>query len=252
MRLRKLVAAGLIAVAAPVAITGTAHAEDPGKKFGKELVECVETALKDNESEIAKKDYTSFENARRRLQEGEEHHHAGRVRDHLGRPRVPDRPRAAGEVRLPGAARRASRRARTRSATTSRAPSTPGRRPRRSAPGTRPSSPTLAEKANRIVEEAREAAEQVRRDVTARAEADAADIRTRANDDITAARDRAMSDLRGRVADLSIELAEKIVERNLDRDTQVALIESYISSVGERLEQRTTAIEAYAAGDRCR
>jgi F0F1-type ATP synthase membrane subunit b/b' len=34
------------------------------------------------------------------------------------------------------------------------------------------------------------------------------------------------------VADLSIELAEKIVERNLDRDTQLALVESYIEQVG--------------------
>jgi F0F1-type ATP synthase membrane subunit b/b' len=41
-----------------------------------------------------------------------------------------------------------------------------------------------------------------------------------------------MADLRGRVSDLSIELAEKIVERNLDRDTQLALIDNYIDSVG--------------------
>jgi F0F1-type ATP synthase membrane subunit b/b' len=41
-----------------------------------------------------------------------------------------------------------------------------------------------------------------------------------------------MSELQGRVAQLSIELAEKVVERNLDRDTQVQLIENYINSVG--------------------
>ena len=41
-----------------------------------------------------------------------------------------------------------------------------------------------------------------------------------------------MSDLKAQVADLSIGLAERVVERNLDRDTQVALIESYINSVG--------------------
>jgi F0F1-type ATP synthase membrane subunit b/b' len=41
-----------------------------------------------------------------------------------------------------------------------------------------------------------------------------------------------MSDLQHQVTDLSIELAEKIVERNLDPDTQRALVESYISSVG--------------------
>lgn len=86
--------------------------------------------------------------------------------------------------------------------------------------------------AGRIIDEARQAADQVRRDLIARAEADAADLRTRAQEDIRLAGERAMADLRGRVSDLSIELAEKIVERNLDRDTQLALIENYINSVG--------------------
>ncbi len=86
--------------------------------------------------------------------------------------------------------------------------------------------------ANRIIEESRQAAEQVRRDLVARAEAEADDIRRRAQDDARLAGERALSDLRGQVADLSVELAEKIVERNLDRDTQLALIENYINSVG--------------------
>jgi F-type H+-transporting ATPase subunit b len=74
----------------------------------------------------------------------------------------------------------------------------------------------------------------VRKDLIARAEADAADIRSRAQDDIRLATERALADLQGRVAELSIELAEKVVERNLDRDTQIALIESYINQVGSR------------------
>ena len=86
--------------------------------------------------------------------------------------------------------------------------------------------------AGRIIDEARQAADQVRRDLIARAEADAAEVRTRAQEDVKLAGDRAMADLRGRVSDLSIELAEKIVERNLDRDTQLALIDNYIDSVG--------------------
>jgi F-type H+-transporting ATPase subunit b len=86
--------------------------------------------------------------------------------------------------------------------------------------------------ASRILEEARQAADQMRRDLIARAEADAAELRGRAQEDIRLAGERAMADLRTRVADLSIELAERIVERNLDRDTQLALIENYINEVG--------------------
>ncbi len=86
--------------------------------------------------------------------------------------------------------------------------------------------------ASRIIEEARQAADQMRRDLIARAEADAADLRGRAQEDIRLAGERAMADLRTRVSELSIELAEKIVEHNLDQDTQLQLIENYINEVG--------------------
>jgi F-type H+-transporting ATPase subunit b len=86
--------------------------------------------------------------------------------------------------------------------------------------------------ANKIVEEARQAAERVRQDVVAKAEADAAEVRERANEDIRLARERAIGDLQRQVGDLSIELAEKIVERSIDPATQQDLVESYISSVG--------------------
>jgi F-type H+-transporting ATPase subunit b len=86
--------------------------------------------------------------------------------------------------------------------------------------------------ASRILEEARQAADQMRRDLVARAESDAAELRGRAQEDIRLASERAMADLRNRVADLSIELAETIVKRNLDRDTQLQLIENYINEVG--------------------
>ena len=87
--------------------------------------------------------------------------------------------------------------------------------------------------ATRIIEEARQAAEGVRRDLIARAEADAAEVRQRAQEDSQLASSRALSELRSQVASLSVDLAEKIVEHNLDRDTQMNLIESYINSVGD-------------------
>ena len=86
--------------------------------------------------------------------------------------------------------------------------------------------------AARIIEEARQSADEVKRQIQAQAEADAAETRARAQEDIRLAADRAQADLQGRVTELSIELAEKIVERNLDRDTQLALVESYIGHVG--------------------
>ena len=84
----------------------------------------------------------------------------------------------------------------------------------------------------RIIEEARQAADNLRRDLQQRAEAEVNELKQRAQDDIRAQVDRAMADLRTRVAELSIDLAEKVVERNLDRETNLALIESYITQVG--------------------
>jgi F-type H+-transporting ATPase subunit b len=86
--------------------------------------------------------------------------------------------------------------------------------------------------ASQIIEEARVQAESVRQERIAAVEREIAELRARAADDIRLATDRAMGDLQGRVAELSIELAEKVVERNLDRQTQTALIESYINQVG--------------------
>jgi F-type H+-transporting ATPase subunit b len=86
--------------------------------------------------------------------------------------------------------------------------------------------------ANTILEDARADAERIRREMLERAETEAGDVRQRAQEDIRLAQERAVSDLRSQVTDLSIELAEKVVEQNLDRETQVALIDRYIDSVG--------------------
>jgi F-type H+-transporting ATPase subunit b len=88
--------------------------------------------------------------------------------------------------------------------------------------------------ASQIIEASREQAEEVRRELITKAESDAAEVRQRAAEDARLASDRAMTELRASVADLSIELAEKVVEHNLDHDTQIQLIESYINQVGSR------------------
>ncbi len=86
--------------------------------------------------------------------------------------------------------------------------------------------------ASRIIEEARAQAEQVRRDLTARAEAESADLRARNVEQLQVERDRVLGELRGQVASLAVELAEKVVESSLDREANLALIENYINTVG--------------------
>lgn len=85
---------------------------------------------------------------------------------------------------------------------------------------------------SRIIEEARGQADTVRRDLIARAEADASELRQRNTESIAVERDRIMSEVQGQVGVLAIELAEKVVESNLDREANLRLIESYINTVG--------------------
>ena len=70
------------------------------------------------------------------------------------------------------------------------------------------------------------------RSASPRSTARSPNIGLAAAEDIRLATERAMGELQGRVAELSIELAEKVVEHNLDRDTQIRLIENYINQVG--------------------
>jgi F-type H+-transporting ATPase subunit b len=87
--------------------------------------------------------------------------------------------------------------------------------------------------AGRIIEEARQAADQLKRDQEARLQSELADLRARAVADIGAAKVQAMSDLRGEVAQLAIGAAETVVQRSLDTDTQTQLIEDYINQVAD-------------------
>ncbi len=87
------------------------------------------------------------------------------------------------------------------------------------------------DEAGRLIEEARVAAESVRADLIARAETEANEIRARAQADIANQRNQAMTQLRTDVASLSIDLAGRIVERNLDSDTNRQLVDSFIDQV---------------------
>ncbi|MGH8976841.1 MAG: F0F1 ATP synthase subunit B [Acidimicrobiia bacterium] len=86
--------------------------------------------------------------------------------------------------------------------------------------------------AGRIIDEARQSADHVGQEVKARAEEEAREIVARANADIALQRERALAELRTEVADMSISLAERIVGRNLDRTTQMQLVDSFIDEVG--------------------
>jgi len=86
--------------------------------------------------------------------------------------------------------------------------------------------------AAQIVDEGRTAGEQVKADVVARAEAEADQIKERAEGEIAGERERVAGELRRQVADLSIDVAEKVVGSNLDDTRQRELVDRYIDDLG--------------------
>ncbi|HEY4377823.1 MAG TPA: F0F1 ATP synthase subunit B, partial [Acidimicrobiales bacterium] len=84
----------------------------------------------------------------------------------------------------------------------------------------------------RIIDEARQSADAMRKDLEARAAADIAELRTRAASDIEAAKVQAIADLRAEVTELAIGAAESVVGHSLDQATSTALVEQYIDQVG--------------------
>jgi F-type H+-transporting ATPase subunit b len=84
---------------------------------------------------------------------------------------------------------------------------------------------------NKIIEEARQAAEQMRADILAKAEADAEQIRERARDEAAGEKARALAEARSQVGDISVDLAGKIVGESLDHKAHQALIDRYLADL---------------------
>jgi F-type H+-transporting ATPase subunit b len=230
MRIRTLFAGGLLALLAVVSVPHAASAADPGTSDGQALVNCVQKALKDNEAQIANKQFTGFTNALNDCNKAPS----------LFSPAGPELIWgtlafiivALVLIKYAFPAMRKGLQARTEKIRgdleRAEREGDQAEELRRQYEG------RLTEarsEATQIVEAAHQDAERLRQELMASAEADAADARARAQEDIRLATDRAIGDLRTRVAGLSIDLAERIVERSLDRDTQQALVESYIDTV---------------------
>ena len=85
--------------------------------------------------------------------------------------------------------------------------------------------------AARIIEEARQQADAVRRDLTQRAEAEASELRRRNAEQLEAERARVLGELRGQVAVLAVDAAERVVRANLDTEANRRLVEDYIRNI---------------------
>jgi F-type H+-transporting ATPase subunit b len=85
--------------------------------------------------------------------------------------------------------------------------------------------------AGKVIEEARKTAEQMRKDLLAKAEDESRQIVAKAQEEVRAERDRAVQALRRELAEASVELAARVVGESLDKERQLRLVEQYIDEV---------------------
>lgn len=84
---------------------------------------------------------------------------------------------------------------------------------------------------NRIIEEARSTAEQMKSEVVAKAQADAEEILAKAREEAENEKSRALAEARKEVGSISVELASQIVGESLDADTHQALVNRYLADL---------------------
>ncbi|MFL5606963.1 MAG: F0F1 ATP synthase subunit B [Gemmatimonadaceae bacterium] len=85
--------------------------------------------------------------------------------------------------------------------------------------------------AQKLIAEAREAAERVRSELVEQAHAEQSAMLARARAEIESEKVRAISELRREAVELAIVGAEKVIEKNLDDSSNRQLVEKFLASV---------------------
>ncbi|MDR7695967.1 F0F1 ATP synthase subunit B [Lactococcus lactis subsp. lactis] len=89
------------------------------------------------------------------------------------------------------------------------------------------------EEAANIIQVANDTASQNRAKVLATAIEEATSLKKRAQEDIEQERKEALNTVKGDVADISVQIAEKLIGQSLDASAQQELIDSYLAKLGE-------------------
>ncbi|WP_371862705.1 F0F1 ATP synthase subunit B [Companilactobacillus mindensis] len=82
-----------------------------------------------------------------------------------------------------------------------------------------------------IVSKAKESGETQKKSIVSDAHSEAEEVRQRAKSDAAKAKEDAMSDAQNDIASLSLEIASKVISKELNADDQKSLIDSYIKEL---------------------
>ena len=94
---------------------------------------------------------------------------------------------------------------------------------------------TVRLEAEQITERAVTNARFKEQEIVRNAQAQAVKIREKAEEDIALERKKVMDQARGEISDMAVEIASKLVERNINAEDQQALIEQFMTDYEEEL-----------------
>lgn len=89
------------------------------------------------------------------------------------------------------------------------------------------------EEAQEIIENAKKLGEEQKQDIVAAANEEAERMKDKAKQDIENEKQAAVTALREQVASLSVMIASKVIEKELDEKEQAKMIDEYLKEVGE-------------------
>mgnify|MGYP001222845739 FL=1 len=89
------------------------------------------------------------------------------------------------------------------------------------------------QEAQQIIEDAKKAAQQQEQSIIQAAEEAAARIKKSAEEEIAREKEKAIEALQAQVATLSVQIATKVIEKEISEEDQKQLISEYIKEVGE-------------------
>jgi len=90
--------------------------------------------------------------------------------------------------------------------------------------------------AKKIIDEGKALGENLRQETIAKAQEEANRLISRAQEEIGREKDKAIKELQSQIAEISIEVASKVIQKTLSKDEHGKLIDDYVAEVGKLYE----------------
>jgi F-type H+-transporting ATPase subunit b len=90
--------------------------------------------------------------------------------------------------------------------------------------------------AKKIMDEGKALGESLRKEASEKAVEEANQLIKRAQEEIAREKEKAIKELQGQIADISIEVASKVIQKSLSKEEHSQLIDQYVSEVGKLYE----------------